>query len=75
MALPDSMTSMPALTSLCIALVVVASALIPTRSSASPRNDTATVLANQYNASTSTFGQTLEIINPRIARLGLRFTF
>jgi hypothetical protein len=37
--------------------------------------NTATVLANQYNAATSTFGQPLEIINPRIARLGLRFTF
>jgi hypothetical protein len=32
-------------------------------------------LANQYNASFSTFGQTLEIINPRIARVGLRFMF
>ncbi|HEV8067363.1 MAG TPA: retropepsin-like aspartic protease [Planctomycetaceae bacterium] len=45
MALPDSMTSIPSLTSLCIALVVVASVLIPARSSAWPRNDTATVLA------------------------------
>ena len=32
-------------------------------------------LANQYNASFSTFGQTLEIINPRIARVGVRFFF
>jgi carboxypeptidase family protein len=37
--------------------------------------NTSTVLANQFNAKTSTFGQPLEIINPRIARIGLRFMF
>jgi len=39
------MASIPSLTPLCFALVVVASVLIPARSSASPRNDRATVLA------------------------------
>jgi hypothetical protein len=37
-----------------------------------------TVLGNQYDARLSGatgFGQVLEIMNPRIARLGARFTF
>ena len=37
-----------------------------------------TVLGKQYDArltGATGFGQTLEIMNPRIARLGARFTF
>jgi hypothetical protein len=38
--------------------------------------DAGTTLANQYNAQFSaTLGQTTEIMNPRIARIGLRFMF
>jgi hypothetical protein len=35
----------------------------------------ATVLGRQYNARVTTYNQVLEIMNPRIARLGARFTF
>jgi hypothetical protein len=34
-----------------------------------------TVLGKQYDARLTTFGNTLEIMNPRIARLGVRFFF
>jgi hypothetical protein len=34
-----------------------------------------TTLRNQYDVSASTFGNVLEIMNPRIARLGVRITF
>jgi hypothetical protein len=35
----------------------------------------ATVLGKQYNARVTTYNQVLEIMNPRIARLGVRFFF
>ncbi len=34
-----------------------------------------TTLRNQYDVSAGTFGNVLEIMNPRIARLGVRITF
>ena len=37
--------------------------------------NSATVLGRQYDARLSTFGNTLEVMNPRIARLGVRLTF
>jgi carboxypeptidase family protein/TonB-dependent receptor-like protein len=37
--------------------------------------NTATVLGKQYNARSGAFDQVLEIVNPRIARLGARFSF
>jgi len=33
------------------------------------------VLGKQYNARVTTYNQVLEIMNPRIARLGVRFFF
>jgi hypothetical protein len=35
----------------------------------------ATVLGKQYNARVTTYNQVLEIMNPRIARIGVRFFF
>jgi hypothetical protein len=37
--------------------------------------NTNTVLGKQYNARVTTYNQVLEIMNPRIARLGVRFFF
>jgi hypothetical protein len=34
-----------------------------------------TTLRNQYDVSAGTFGNVLEIMNPRIARVGVRITF
>jgi len=37
--------------------------------------NTATVLGKQYDARSTTYNNPLEIVNPRIARLGVRFSF